>query len=127
MVSPFAQALLDAQNLFATEAGESVDIVRGVNTTSGVTAVPGKSEHEATNYDGVTHSVRVQDFIFLVSDYQILGSAVEPAPFDRVVWVNNGVTLTFEALPFEHDESVYIHTDQYRTHFRVHYKLISEV
>lgn len=126
MPSAFAQALLAAQEQFAVEAGESVSITRGGDTTANVEAVPGKHDQEASNYEGVTRTVRVQNFLIKVADYQINSVAVEPQEFDKITWVNNGETLTFTAQPYAMDDAVYEYTDPYRTHYRVFCKLTNE-
>ena len=127
MPSPFAKALLAAQEVFAEEAGESVSIVRSGNpTTTDVEAVPGKKDEEALNYDGVTRVVRSQNFLIKVADYQINSVAVKPAKFDQIIWVNNGVTLTFTAQPDGQDDAVFEYTDCYRTHYRIFCKLTDE-
>lgn len=125
-MSAFSDALLSAQLTLAKEAGETVDLWRSGNTTSDVEAVPGEKNEEATNYDGVTRTTRIQAFLIKVADYQISATAVTPEQFDRLFWDVNGDTLTFEAMSYTDDGTVYEYTDSYRTHYRIFYKLIDE-
>lgn len=85
--------------LLSTE-GVSVTIRRGGTSTTGVTAIVGKTEAIEDRGDGVQIESQSRDYLIKVAAYKIGGVPVEPQSGDRIEESIAGGTVVYEVLPF---------------------------
>jgi len=115
--SDVSEALAEAR----AEFGEAVIYSRGATTVT-LTAGPGSTERDQTNYDGLVTIDRRADWLILASDLADAGLGV-PQSGDLIEATADAETVTWEVLPIG-DEPCYRYRDSERTELRVHSSLL---
>lgn len=119
------QAKTTLVDTLRTNAATAVTYVRGSDSVS-LTAVKGRSNHPVTLSDGSQEEVQSIDWIIRRADLVIDGVAVEPRRGDKIIQVLGDVTITHELLG-DGGEGSWRYSDQFRTAFRIHTKVVGEV
>ena len=115
-----------AQSALRRAAGRRITYRRpssgGGSESVDLTAVKGTSRYNATETDGLTTEVNIEDFLIDVAALRLGGSAVQPKAGDRIE--EGG--LTYEVMAPGGNEPAWRHLDAGRTTYRIHTKLIDD-
>jgi hypothetical protein len=84
--------------------GEAVHLVRG-SATRQLTATRARSEHDRVEENGLVTRVVTVDWIIPVADYVFAGQRTEPQAADRILAVEAGRQVTYEAVPADGQNS----------------------
>ncbi len=101
--------------------GVSITVSRGVNVSAPLTATVGFSGAMSFGAEGSTLYTKHRDYIIDVADYNVGGDAVEPAQYDVITEVVNGVVKTFQVVESQ-GNGVAESADANSTVWRVHTK-----
>jgi hypothetical protein len=106
-------------------ASQTVTYRRTGHADLDVAATIGRTEFEQTTDDGQVTTFESRDFLIAVADLLLSGSPAVPQRGDRIIETVGDATLTYEVLP-QTALPPYRYSDQYRTLFRIHTKLVTE-
>ncbi|MEZ6068273.1 MAG: hypothetical protein R3B90_21740 [Planctomycetaceae bacterium] len=117
----FRNAIAAAGRVLQTVAGITVSITRGAQTTSNVVAIPGRTQFTVEDSEGQRSRRHVRDFLIDAADYQIGGTATEPASGDEITETfPDGTTRTFEVTPIVPGDHAWRWSDEAATRYRIH-------
>lgn len=123
MANPARRAYLAARLAHKKLLGVTITVSRGLNTSATLVATVGSSGSATYESDGTQHFTKNRDYLIEAASYVINGTQVEPARFDVITEVINGVPRNYEVLDANGDGSS-TSTDSGITVFRVHTKEI---
>ncbi len=123
MANPARRAYLAARLAHKKLLGVTITVSRGLNTSATLVATVGSSGSATYESDGTQHFTKNRDYLIEAASYVINGTQVEPARFDVITEVINGVRRNFE-LPEANGDGSSTATDSGITVFRVHTKEI---
>lgn len=106
--------------------GAEVTYRRGAQSVT-LTAIRGQSLLRISDRFGNSRVERTQsDFLVLASDLELGGTATTPQRGDTIEDTINGKALTYKVLPPGEGEPCWRWSDEARTGYRIHTKLIEE-
>ncbi len=123
MTNPARRAYQAARLAHKKILGVTITVGRGLNTSAPLMATVGKSGSLTYEADGSQTFAKNRDYLIEASLYVINGVQVEPARFDVITEVVNGVPRTFEVLDADGDGPS-TSTDSGISVYRVHTKEI---
>ncbi|MDY7000032.1 MAG: hypothetical protein SW019_25880, partial [Actinomycetota bacterium] len=89
-----------------------------------VTAVPGKTNFQRADDNGLIVEVEVHDELIAAADLVINEETFEPAEGDQIDVAEGATVLTYEVMPPGPGESAWRYKDPGRSALRIHTKLI---
>ena len=98
-MSRFAADFAAASDLLSEAFGEEISLVRGGNTTTGVTAEVTTHKYQGEGEEGFITTFVFTDFVIAIADYAFASTVATPRKGDRILRVIDSVTHTYEVLP----------------------------
>lgn len=89
-----------------TAAGRSVTLTRGVTVSSAITGWVASVEYEEVGDDGLTTSVRYDDWTFNADEVLLSAVQIVPRSGDVLTESLNGSTIKYEVLPLQNRPEV---------------------
>ncbi len=123
MSNPAYRAYLASRVAHKKIRGVSITVSRGITTSAPLTATVGFSGSTTFEADGSTLFTKHRDYLIDVALYNVGGDPVEPARFDVITEVINGVVKTYQVTQSGAD-AVASKEDANLTVWRVHTKEI---